>query len=273
MKDWLSTKDAMLKLGVGSTTIKRWTDEGKLSSHRTPGGHRRINPADVERLLKRHSISSEMVTVDNLLGLLLENSNLAVFRQELFRLYQERGSWFEVADTLGTLVTEIGARWASGNYSIVEEHIQSERLMLTLAVLAHSLPVEQNAPVCLVTSLSGELHSLGLSMVQLCLRSAGINTLWVGVNTPTEALCEYIKDSSPDLVAVSASSWSNDEQALLRNQRLLAAVCEAQGVELIVGGNGAWPDELSYGSRCRAFSELKVLLEVFKEKHQPEQAD
>ncbi len=53
MTEWISTKRAMQMLGVGSTTVKRWADEGALPSSRTVGGHRRFREDDVKRLLER----------------------------------------------------------------------------------------------------------------------------------------------------------------------------------------------------------------------------
>ena len=53
MTKWVSTKRAMEMLGVGSTTVKRWADEGALPSSRTVGGHRRFRENDVQRLLER----------------------------------------------------------------------------------------------------------------------------------------------------------------------------------------------------------------------------
>jgi len=48
----LSTRDAAAYLGVGTTSIKRWTDEGVLPCVRTVGGHRRFRKSDLERLHK-----------------------------------------------------------------------------------------------------------------------------------------------------------------------------------------------------------------------------
>ena len=37
--------------GVSVSTLRRWADEGRLPSFRTPGGHRRFRVADVQRAL------------------------------------------------------------------------------------------------------------------------------------------------------------------------------------------------------------------------------
>lgn len=43
----LTTREAADILGVGPTTVKRWSDEGKLRAIKTAGGHRRYREADV----------------------------------------------------------------------------------------------------------------------------------------------------------------------------------------------------------------------------------
>ena len=42
MKDYLTTTSAARMAGVGVSSIKRWADDGKLRTVRTPGGHRRL---------------------------------------------------------------------------------------------------------------------------------------------------------------------------------------------------------------------------------------
>lgn len=44
--------------GVSVGTVRRWSDEGRLPSFRTPGGHRRFRVADIERALAPASTDS-----------------------------------------------------------------------------------------------------------------------------------------------------------------------------------------------------------------------
>lgn len=46
----LTTQEAASLLGVGPSSIKRWADDGRLPSMKTPGGHRRFRQADIEAL-------------------------------------------------------------------------------------------------------------------------------------------------------------------------------------------------------------------------------
>jgi excisionase family DNA binding protein len=45
---WLSLKEAAELLGVHTSTVRSWADQGRLPVHRTQGGHRRFRREDVE---------------------------------------------------------------------------------------------------------------------------------------------------------------------------------------------------------------------------------
>ena len=52
--DWLPLKQAADRLGVHSTTLRRWADNGDIPVMLTPGGHRRFTVADIERFAEEH---------------------------------------------------------------------------------------------------------------------------------------------------------------------------------------------------------------------------
>lgn len=54
-KQSYSTEDLSVLLKVGKSTIKRWTDEGKLHCFRTPGGHRKFTPMDVQQFVRQYN--------------------------------------------------------------------------------------------------------------------------------------------------------------------------------------------------------------------------
>jgi excisionase family DNA binding protein len=51
--DWLTLGQAARYLGVAQSTIRKWSDEGKVSAFYTPGGHRRFRRADLEEFIAR----------------------------------------------------------------------------------------------------------------------------------------------------------------------------------------------------------------------------
>lgn len=48
---WLRVNEAARDLGVSLNTLRRWSDSGKLTCYRSPGGHRRFRLEDVQALL------------------------------------------------------------------------------------------------------------------------------------------------------------------------------------------------------------------------------
>jgi excisionase family DNA binding protein len=48
---WLSIHEACTMLGVDQSTLRRWSDAGKVPVFRTPGGHRRYAESDLQALV------------------------------------------------------------------------------------------------------------------------------------------------------------------------------------------------------------------------------
>jgi excisionase family DNA binding protein len=51
--DWMTLGQAAKYLGVAQSTIRKWSDQGRLPAFYTPGGHRRYRRSDLEIFLER----------------------------------------------------------------------------------------------------------------------------------------------------------------------------------------------------------------------------
>jgi excisionase family DNA binding protein len=51
--DWLTLGHAAKYLGVAQSTIRKWSDQGRVPAFYTPGGHRRYRRADLDNFLNR----------------------------------------------------------------------------------------------------------------------------------------------------------------------------------------------------------------------------
>jgi excisionase family DNA binding protein len=51
--DWLTLGQAAKYLGVAQSTIRKWSDGGRLPAFYTPGGHRRYRRADLDEFLSQ----------------------------------------------------------------------------------------------------------------------------------------------------------------------------------------------------------------------------
>jgi excisionase family DNA binding protein len=56
-KSKLSPAAVAKKFGVSPITVRSWVAKGLLKASVTPGGHRRFNPADVDKLIQQHSVN------------------------------------------------------------------------------------------------------------------------------------------------------------------------------------------------------------------------
>ena len=73
MSDWLSLSEAAELLGVHPSTVRMWADQGRLTAHRTSGGHRRFKRADVDawaetRRESRPVPGAEQLVIETALG-------------------------------------------------------------------------------------------------------------------------------------------------------------------------------------------------------------
>src|SRR3989440_4947859 len=51
--DWLTLGQAAKYLGVAQSTIRKWSDQGRVPAFYTPGGHRRYRRPHLDSLLAR----------------------------------------------------------------------------------------------------------------------------------------------------------------------------------------------------------------------------
>jgi excisionase family DNA binding protein len=51
--DWLTLGQAAKYLGVAQSTIRKWSDQGRVAAFYTPGGHRRYRRGDLDAFLDR----------------------------------------------------------------------------------------------------------------------------------------------------------------------------------------------------------------------------
>lgn len=85
---YLSLSAASKLLGVHSTTLRRWADQGAVPVYVTPGGHRRFARSDIEALAARQPL------VTQALGSVWASKAIAVTRSELAQQHShDRQGW------------------------------------------------------------------------------------------------------------------------------------------------------------------------------------
>jgi excisionase family DNA binding protein len=253
----LTTAEAARIAGVGTSSVKRWADQNLLRCVRTAGGHRRFYRADLDRFMQEHG-DTLAGSAPQWLELFL-HGGLFELQGELFRARDRRGAWHAVGSELGSAIAELGAAWQRGEVTVIEEHLASEKVARALQRVVESIPSADSDPRCLLATAEGDEHTLGLSLVELCLREAGFAALWSGRGTPTAELVELVRAGGIQMVAISASLISSNAGRLADQAGRLGSACRAQGAELLLGGAGAWPEPPPYGAVVRDLATLHRL--------------
>jgi excisionase family DNA binding protein len=253
METLLSTAETARLAGVGTTSVKRWADEGLLSCQKTAGGHRRFARHEVERFLCELSPNALFKTSQSWLEL-LTFAGTPKLHAALLESRGRLGAWYRVCDELGPVFSRLGEQWACGAVSVLQEHVASERIRRAVSFVSEGLPVPTPSPTCLLACAEGDEHTLGLSLAELCLREAGWSTLWAGRRTPATDIAEAVAHGEVEMVALSASVASPDCNTLERQLTIIGAACQQYGVPLVLGGNGAWPEQVPHAQRFTAFS-------------------
>ena len=114
---WLTINEACAFLGVDQSTLRRWSDSGKVPVFRTPGGHRRYAEADLRSLVgdgpqlqERPRVSRQTITDRSLSG--YEDDYLRVMRERpWFRAYS--GASQEEHRRLGRRLVDLAVRFAA----------------------------------------------------------------------------------------------------------------------------------------------------------------
>lgn len=121
----LSLREVAKMLATSTSTIRRWTDDGRLPTRRTAGGHRRFRLADVERLRDARHVHSDLRSPAfppqalPFVAAVLRDSGLAIARSAVKGLYAGRPGWFAqpgAGSTLRDLVAGLALAYASGDY-------------------------------------------------------------------------------------------------------------------------------------------------------------
>ena len=71
--EWLTLGQAAKYLGVAQSTMRKWSDLGRVSAFYTPGGHRRYRRSDLDRFLDRSGPGATAAQADGPLVLIVDD--------------------------------------------------------------------------------------------------------------------------------------------------------------------------------------------------------
>lgn len=101
---------------------------------------------------------------------------------------------------------EVGRRFECEEYFVPELLLAARAMKGSLALIRPLLVARGDKPIATVVigTVKGDLHDIGKNLVSMMLEGAGFEILDLGTDVAPEKIVAVVKESSPDIVALSA---------------------------------------------------------------------
>jgi methanogenic corrinoid protein MtbC1 len=256
------------------SSIKRWTDAGKLECIQTAGGHRKFLMTHLVSFIKQNDTQaskSHVFPIENeddlgisfhvlkgdfefLVNYVLQKARTADrtnVLKVLSGLYLGQYALHEIYDKLVTpVLQQIGTLWMNDELSIIEEHIAAQTIREAISRLQGiiKIPEKKNGSAIFI-NLSSELHDISLKMAENILEVRGFKTHYSGQMTPFIKMEEIFKKVQPDRLYISSTYVFNRDETQQEVDDLFN-ICKKFNTSVFVGGRG-W-DVLDYDNEIVA---------------------
>jgi len=217
------------------TQIKRLMDRG----HR-PGKLLALDDAallalDDTRPRATASVSSSANELDAWMHLVKTHDSEALQR-EFYREMAKRGLVGFVQDIVAPLIARVGEAWSRNEIGIFEEHLFSQHMEKMFRTVLANISPQDGCPRVLLTTLSGEEHTMGLLMVEALMVLEDVYPVLLGPQTPIDEIVRAAQVKQVDAVCLSFSTAYSSPLAAqgLRDLRQMLPA----GIEVWAGGYG-----------------------------------
>jgi methanogenic corrinoid protein MtbC1 len=158
----------------------------------------RVDPATAA--VPASSLSPELLA-----SLLVDGDDeLAAWTLEHALEEQPRAEVFD--GLLNDAMTLVGERWATGRWTVADEHLGSQTLLRALErVRPPRGPEQRVGPLAVLAALAGERHAIGLICLDQVLTEAGWIVANLGADVPVEDLADFVTRNEARLVALTGS--------------------------------------------------------------------
>jgi len=259
---YFNSREAAKILSVNVSTIKRWTDEGKLECIQSAGGHRKFLMSHLAGFLESHKKQTSKVNLfpiedeidlevshhilkgdfDYLITYLQEqafSSSRSRVQQVMNGLYLAQYPLHQIYDHLITPVLHnIGALWEQGEISVAKEHLATQTVRDSIIRLQGiiRIPKEKIGNV-LCLNFSDELHDIALKMVDHILETRGFGVLFTGQITPLVDIDQLFDVLRPERVYISSTIVS-DVSTVQTEFNQICKISADHGAFVYIGGRG-----------------------------------
>jgi len=160
-------------------------------------------------------------------------------------------------DTLAKINHDIGNAWSHGLIKIYQEHLYSDVVQGVLNKETLDIPTYCEGPIDIILATPpGEIHTIGIQMVELWLKFHGVRSISLGAQVPVSELLEASRDVGASVIGVSLTS----AYALRHSRKFVVDLSSALPDEMRIwmGGSGA-PYKEALPDNVECFQEIQSL--------------
>ncbi len=284
-----TTNDVARMLQVDKSTVKRWTDDGKLKCFRTPGGHRKfraedlyqfttdysygISPPDFypqfasdESIIRRIIAEKEF----NVLGSVCFSAAIKGKRDEVVNLFSETYknglALSQIFDEiLRPTVKKISQLHISGKILAFEKQLAHNALsngVVLFSDMIHKPASNGRKAICAM--VENDLDDIELKALVVLLESQGVEVLNLGTSASADSVAQLVKSKQPHTVFLIASAVANGN-VLKEEHKKIRIELQVYGGKLLVGGAGYTGELLTstlsglFDKHCSHFREFAMV--------------
>tara|TARA_Y100001970_G_C14172581_1_gene825000 strand:- start:239 stop:1114 length:876 start_codon:yes stop_codon:yes gene_type:complete len=269
-------------MGVNVSTIKRWTDLGKLNCRKTEGGHRKFHLNDLKGFIQKNKKISSDVNLKHLIGAnksltdAINNQNNSTLINHCFKsLISDNANKFPALNnalllkgySLDMLFDEIiipalikiGQKWVENKLSITEEHLATERIKRFIFNLTSNSKTTKTTFNAFCFTLLDDQHDLPTYMAESLIKeNKYIKVFNLGANLPINDFIDLTKKVPPKIIFISIV-YSKKMALITKEINLLCKTLNNSDVKIFLSGKATHDISITHKNLIyiKSFKELK----------------
>tara|TARA_Y100001970_G_scaffold292102_1_gene431946 strand:- start:45 stop:989 length:945 start_codon:yes stop_codon:yes gene_type:complete len=274
-------------IGVNVSTIKRWTNAGKLQCYQTVGGHRKFHLNDISNFLKKNKKYYSDIRLDHLIGgniklidaindmnfkyivsysfIVLKNGDTKKFISLTNSLILKNYPLYSIFDNiLNPVLERIGKEWKKGQLTISQEHLATEIIKKIIANINFQHEPKKATQNAFCFTLINDKHDIPLHMGEAIINQAkNIKTYNLGSNLPANDFISLSKKINPDIIFISIIFIENKKR-IIEEIELLYQTFKDTKTKIYLRGAGVKKLKLfnSYFTHIESFQEFHSSLSI-----------
>lgn len=265
MESLITPQAAAKQLGISPSTFKRFCEANNVPLTRTPGGHRRIEPCQLEVLSRLLRVLSDPngtdLTIPDVVTLLLAGDHIEL-TDRFWNTAQTIGPLAKLLeDILVPSLWKIGDLWRDKDIDTAHEKVCTTTAEVVIDSLMGRFPIPaRGSRVFVGASFPPSLDTLASKFIAFSLLSIGVRGIQLGCSVAPDVIAHAAEIYKAEVVWISHTHIT-DLQQLVSDHELLTKLLPPE-TRVVIGGGGLAPSVRRMISNCMYHESIELWLEA-----------